>query len=59
MILEFTDDEIQVLRELLKERVLELRAEIRKADDSLFKAALRDEKEILINTLKKLGEVIE
>uniref|UniRef100_A0A7C2P1M3 Uncharacterized protein n=1 Tax=candidate division WOR-3 bacterium TaxID=2052148 RepID=A0A7C2P1M3_UNCW3 len=59
MNLELTPDELEVLKNLLKERILELRAEIRKADDSVFKEELRKEKEILKKLLEKLGETIE
>jgi len=59
MNLELTQQEVEVLKDLLKERVLELRAEIRKADDSEFKEKLRQEKEIFKSILKKLGEEID
>jgi hypothetical protein len=59
MNLELTQQEAEVLKNLLKERVLELRAEIRKADDSEFKEKLRQEKEIFKSILKKLGEEID
>jgi hypothetical protein len=59
MNLELTQQEIEALKNLLKERVLELRAEIRKADDSEFKEKLRQEKEIFKSILKKLGEEID
>jgi hypothetical protein len=59
MNLELTQQEVEALKNLLKERVLELRAEIRKADDSEFKEKLRQEKEIFKSILKKLGEEID
>ncbi len=59
MNLELNDSEVYTLKELIKERILELRAEIRKADDSLFKEELRKKKEILVELLHKLGETIE
>jgi hypothetical protein len=59
MNLELTQQEVEALKNLLKERVLELRAEIRKADDSEFKEKLRQEKEIFKTILKKLGEEID
>jgi len=59
MNLELNDGEVYTLKELIKERILELRAEIRKADDSLFKEELRKKKEILVELLHKLGETIE
>ena len=59
MNLELNDSEVYTLEELIKERILELRAEIRKADDSLFKEELRKKKEILVELLHKLGETIE
>ncbi|MEO0239782.1 MAG: hypothetical protein ABIM45_07705 [candidate division WOR-3 bacterium] len=59
MNLELTQQEVEALKDLLKERVLELRAEIRKADDSEFKEKLRQEKEIFKSILKKLGEEID
>ncbi|MDI6850341.1 MAG: hypothetical protein QMD82_00150 [bacterium] len=59
MNLELTADELEVLKNLLKERILELRAEIRKADDSVFKEELRKRKETLKKLLEKLGETIE
>jgi len=58
MTIELTEKEMEVLKGLLKERILELRAEIRKADDSVFKETLREEKEILKAILKKLGEEV-
>ncbi|MEO0265847.1 MAG: hypothetical protein ABIM31_06715 [candidate division WOR-3 bacterium] len=54
-----TNEEISVLVQVLRDRILELRAEIRKADDSVFKEELRKKKEILKEILKKLGEEIE
>ncbi|MEO0199387.1 MAG: hypothetical protein ABIM42_08570 [candidate division WOR-3 bacterium] len=59
MELNLTNDEKSVLVQVLRDRILELRAEIRKADDSVFKEELRKKKEILKEILKKLGEEIE
>ncbi|MEO0247138.1 MAG: hypothetical protein ABIM20_04085 [candidate division WOR-3 bacterium] len=59
MDLHLNEIEMAVLKEVLRDRILELRAEIRKADDSVFKEELRKKKEILKEILKKLGEEIE
>jgi hypothetical protein len=53
------ESQVEILRKILKDRILELRAEIRKADDSVFKEELRREKEILKEILLKLGEEID
>ncbi|MEO0274999.1 MAG: hypothetical protein ABIM18_08020 [candidate division WOR-3 bacterium] len=59
MDLHLNEIEMAVLKEVLRDRILELRGEIRKADDSVFKEELRKKKEILKEILKKLGEEIE
>ncbi|MGB9824950.1 MAG: hypothetical protein ACPLN0_07710 [Candidatus Hydrothermia bacterium] len=53
------ESQVEILRKIIKDRILELRAEIRKADDSVFKEELRKEKEILKEILLKLGEEID
>ncbi len=57
--LSLRNEELEALKKILKQKVFELREEIRRADDSTFKSQLREEKEILKGILKKLGVEIE
>jgi len=58
MQLELTDKEVDVLKIILKEEIMNLRAEIRKAALGDYKKELKEKKEILKAILEKLGEEI-
>jgi len=58
MQLELTDKEVDALKIVLKEEILNLRTEIRKAALGDYKDELKAKKEILKAILKKLGEEI-
>lgn len=58
MQIELTDQEVNVLKIVLKEEIMNLRAEIRKAALGDYKDELKAKKEILKAILKKLGEEI-